>query len=78
LEEALRALTKQTVQLAVAGNFTYRDILSMESRERQMHYEALVEIKKEEKDYHDKEMRNARSAHNFKMPSIPNINRFKK
>ena len=69
-------MVKQTVQLAVAGNFTYRDVLLMESRERQMHYEALVEIKKEEREHQEKAYKNSQSR--YRIPSMPSMPRFRR
>jgi hypothetical protein len=55
--------------MTVYGGFTYRDLLSMESKERMMHYEALIEIKKEEKETTEKQS----SASMPRMPTMPSI-----
>ena len=78
LEEAYHALIKQTVQLVTVGKFTYRDLCSMESRERRKHYDSLAEMKKEEKDAYEGKANNPSGIKPPRPPSMPQVPRMPK
>jgi len=62
LSRNLENLARLTIQLLITGKFTYRDLLSLEIKEREQLLNSLVKVKEEEADAIKNSMRGARSG----------------